>query len=537
MSEKNKSSVDGFIVHPRRQNTKQPDAVDDNIQVKHQLPERQVDQLTGKDLDFDDKLADDISESLADIEAQSDSQSDTDDYSAQPRRSARHRSAKRKWIKRTIIIIIIALLMVAGYFGAKIMMAGGKVFKGSFLSVLTTKKPLKQDKNGRTNILIFGTSGYKMQGSKWDGASLTDSIMVMSLDQNKKDAYMMSLPRDLYVKYNTSTGASTKGKLNEIYTRNNPNEKNEAAGAKALMNKAGEIFGLDIHYYVHADWAALTQIVDAVGGVDVKIETTDKRGIYDSGTKIKYKNGEIAHLNGQKALALARARNHNRGDYGLASGNYAREQNQQRIIQAIQRKVLSTGTLLNIVAVNNLIDAIGNNLITDFDAANVQTLVDVLKDLKPDRLHRLPLTSRPDKGPDLVASYSEGGVYRGEAPTAGVFDYSAIQSYVRTNLMGSNDTNESATIDVLNGSTKAGLAAEKAKQLKEAKFTVGKVGNAPTKTQTDEVVVYQLNSQKTSTAQSLAQYYHVNVVTSPLKGYDTTADFVVVFGSSAKLDN
>ena len=54
---------------------------------------------------------------------------------------------------------------------------------------------------GRTNILIFGTSGYSMDEDAWDGAMLTDSIMVVSLDQDNYDAYMMSLPRDLYVKH------------------------------------------------------------------------------------------------------------------------------------------------------------------------------------------------------------------------------------------------------------------------------------------------------------------------------------------------
>ena len=125
-----------------------------------------------------------------------------------------------------------------------------------------------------------------------------------------------------------------------------PNQ-DEKAGAANLMAKAGEILGLDIQYYIHADWTALVQAVDAVGGVDVTIESTDPRGIYDSSTGIKYANGEVAHLNGEKALALARARNHNYGDYGLAGGNYDREKNQQKILAALQQKAMSAGTLLN----------------------------------------------------------------------------------------------------------------------------------------------------------------------------------------------
>ncbi len=42
-----------------------------------------------------------------------------------------------------------------------------------------------------SNVLIFGTEGYDMNGSSGDGvhdgAQLTDSIMVASFDQERKD--------------------------------------------------------------------------------------------------------------------------------------------------------------------------------------------------------------------------------------------------------------------------------------------------------------------------------------------------------------
>ena len=298
------------------------------------------------------------------------------------------------------------------------------------------------------------------------------------------------------------------------------------------MAKAGEILGLDIQYYIHADWTALVQAVDAVGGVDVTIESTDPRGIYDSSTGIKYANGEVAHLNGEKALALARARNHNYGDYGLAGGNYDREKNQQKILAALQQKAMSAGTLLNPVAVSNLIDSLGNNLITDFDTGHVQTLADIASNVQMDQIKQLPFVGRDDGGPDLIGSYAPNGTYLGEAPLAGVYDYSEIQSYIAQNMSSDPVVREGATIDVLNGSDQVGLAGEKAEELEEDNYTIGEIANAPANI-SDKVVIYQLDSDMPGTAAALKDKYGVEPIQGELAGYYTTADFVVVFGEGS----
>ena len=406
------------------------------------------------------------------------------------------------------------------------------MFNGNPLDIITTKTRLAEDDNGRTNILIFGTSGYTMDEDAWDGAMLTDSIMVVSLDQDNNDAYMMSLPRDLYVRNNCPALGKTSGKLNEVFYCAYTTDKDEVAGAEALMAKSGEILGLDIQYYIHADWTALVQAIDAVGGVDVTIESDDPRGIYDSSTGIKYANGEVAHLDGEKALALARARNHNYGDYGLSGGNYDREKNQQKILAAFQQKAMSAGTLLNPVAVNNLIDSLGNNLITSFETGHVQTLIDIASNLQADHIKQLPFVGRDDGGPNLITTYAPNGTYLGEAPVAGVYDYSEIQAYVAQNLSSDPVVVEGATIDVLNGSDQAGLATKKAEELEDDNYTIGSIDNAPAST-TESVTIYQLNSDMTNTATALKDKYGVELIQGELTGYYTTADFVIVFGTGS----
>ena len=499
-------------------------------------------EVTGRaKIDPEQQLLNDIEDSLNQIDNIAPPESQAN--GRHQRRAQRHqissrptkpkkKTSKGKIVKRIIIILILAIIGVVGYLAVKAFLAGGKVFNGNPLDILTTKTRLSEDENGRTNILIFGTSGYTMEESAWDGAMLTDSIMVVSIDQDEHDAYMMSLPRDLYVQHtNCPSLGTTTGKLNEVfYCAYAPNQ-DEKAGAANLMAKAGEILGLDIQYYIHADWTALVQAVDAVGGVDVTIESTDPRGIYDSSTGIKYANGEVAHLNGEKALALARARNHNYGDYGLAGGNYDREKNQQKILAALQQKAMSAGTLLNPVAVSNLIDSLGNNLITDFDTGHVQTLADIASNVQMDQIKQLPFVGRDD-GPDLIGSYAPNGTYLGEAPLAGVYDYSEIQSYIAQNMSSDPVVREGATIDVLNGSDQVGLAGEKAEELEEDNYAIGEIANAPANI-SDKVVIYQLNNDMSGTAAALKDKYGVEPIQGELAGYYTTADFVVVFGEGS----
>lgn len=552
-------SVDGFVVRRRVKSTDQSEHIVNNSNNSNNLssPQRriindpdftgktpanyQLGDDTGDTMNPEQQLLNDIEDSLNQIDDITPPESE--DSGRHQRRARRHqmeRQAKKprkkvskgKVVKWIVIVIILAILGVVGYLAVKAFLAGGKVFNGNPLDIITTKTRLAEDDNGRTNILIFGTSGYTMDENAWDGAMLTDSIMVVSLDQDNNDAYMMSLPRDLYVRNNCPALGKTSGKLNEVFYCAYTTDKDEVAGAEALMAKSGEILGLDIQYYIHADWTALVQAIDAVGGVDVTIESDDPRGIYDSSTGIKYANGEVAHLDGEKALALARARNHNYGDYGLSGGNYDREKNQQKILAAFQQKAMSAGTLLNPVAVNNLIDSLGNNLITSFETGHVQTLIDIASNLQADHIKQLPFVGRDDGGPNLIATYAPNGTYLGEAPVAGVYDYSEIQAYVAQNLSSDPVVMEGATIDVLNGSDQAGLAAKKAEELEDDNYTIGSIDNAPAST-TESVTIYQLNSDMTNTATALKDKYGVEPIQGELTGYYTTADFVIVFGTGS----
>ena len=128
-------------------------------------------------------------------------------------------SKKRKIITGILLFIVLILLGGVIWFilwGNDIIakITGGQ---GNIFDLFTENYvDLKTDENGRTNILAFGTSGYNMDGDEGngthDGAQLTDSIMVISLDQKTGDVAMLSLPRDL----KASSTCTATGKINEI---------------------------------------------------------------------------------------------------------------------------------------------------------------------------------------------------------------------------------------------------------------------------------------------------------------------------------
>lgn len=441
----------------------------------------------------------------------------------------------KKIIKWVIILIFVIGIGVAAYVGFKALMASKNIFKGNVFDIVQSK-PLQMDENGRSNIVVFGTAEDD-EGGTHEGGNLTDSLMVISLDQKKKDVFMLSIPRDLWVQYAETCTVGNQGKINATYFCASDDGANEEAGATALKQKMGDVTGLDMHYYVHLNFTAVIELVDAVGGVDVTIESDDPRGILDRNFDwkcgyrcyyVNYKNGQQVHLDGEHALALARARNAS-GGYGLANGNFDREKNQQKIIKALQQKAVSVGTLTNIGKVTGIIDALGRNLRTNFEVSEVRTLMDVGQKMKPESMFSLTLASE-DAPLVTTGSYSGQSIVR---PIAGLLDYSDIHAYVRQNVSSDPVTREKASVAVLNGSGVAGAAQEEATKLEEQNFIIGEVGNAP-EGDYGKVTIYQIDQSKTATAAKLKKIYGVKVLTTapPVAVTGDTA-FVVIVGSIA----
>ncbi len=445
------------------------------------------------------------------------------------------RRLNRQVIKRILMIIALLLLLVGGYLGYKMIFASNSIFKGNIFDVFSNKA-LKKDSLGRSNILIFGTSeddpSHIEEGS---GTDLTDSLMVVSIDQTKKNVVMFSVPRDLWVDYGQPCFAGLEGKINAFYACAKQGTSDQV-GAQKLAGLIGEAFGIDIQYYAKVNYSALKDAVNAVGGITVAIDSDDPRGIYDPNfdwlcarkcNMVKYPNGPV-NLDGDHALALARARNAN-GGYGLSGGNFDREQYQQKILVAIKEKAVSAGTLANPVAVSSLIDSLGNNIRTNFETSEIRTVVDLLGAIKKDSIRSISLV---EEGKALV----ENAMYRGASivrPVAGMDNFSQIKRYIASQLGGETGTAEEATIEILNGSDRSGVASRKQTELASKGVIVTSIGDTETQAKFKELQWYDITGgQKPQTAKKLTSALGISSSGTALPaGVQSNADFVIIIGN------
>lgn len=496
-----------------------------------------------------------------------------DKKSEKPAKKAKKPRSKKRVVIRFLIVFLVLVGIAAGvlyYIGNDLfskVTGGGNLW--NFITA-SADTPLETDpETGRTNILVFGTEGFNMDNPNYDGGWLTDSMMMVSIDQKNGDVKLVSLPRDLKTKTCTATG-----KLNEIYQcvyqKNDGSaesrNKHEKEGARALKTKFEEVLGQKIQYFVHVNWAALVQTIDALGGIDLKIvyqgekwdgkevalETTDKRGLaeYNSGCRcytINFKHGQTVHLNGETALSVARMRNHD-GGWGAGGGNFSREQFQQKIIQAAILKAQKTNYLTDFGAALKIKDAVGDNIRMNFKDTELKTLAKLMTKLNLGAMKSLSLQETGDEGSTSlfttgmlpvpgVNGLSCGGSVPGclsyVYPRAGVYEYDDIREFVTKKLISTPASNEGAKISVLNATETPGLAAEKAKKLEKKGLNVVETANAPEKfAGKTGVRIYQKNSKMTHTAEALQKIFKEAKLSEkiPKSLKDKKVDFIIVLG-------
>ena len=479
------------------------------------------------------------------------------------KKAARHdagRYKKKKHRKWPWVLLILVVLIGGGVvLGYNYINEKFKKITGDDSSILglifaDDKTPLNADEQGRTNILIFGTEGYAMDGEDYDGGLLTDSMMMLSINQDTGDIKAISLPRDLHYKKDACTGTA---KLNEVfychYSQNDGSAESikqyETEGQDHLAAAFEDILGVDIHYKVHLNWAALLQVVNALGGIDVvflygdqtwdgpetTIEVSDERGLSESDgytTYFAYPTQEVIHLDGTAALSVARARN-GHGGYGAIRGNFSREYFQQRIISAIVQKARTTNFVTDLSAAMGLLDAVGDNIRTTFKDTDVKTLMRLAKEININDMETLSTVDNYDGEAALMTTGMENGISY-VLPVGMTYD--RIHAFIQKHLYADGASAEDARIVVLNGTGVAGLAVNAKNTLEEDhNLTVLEWGNAPDDLQDqDGVFIYQKKENIPETIKKLQEVYPNATVTSDipdsLSEYED-ADIILVIGN------
>ncbi len=164
----------------------------------------------------------------------------------------------------------------------------------------------------RTNLLLLGTDDSPERGA----VGRTDTIILATVVPLKPYVGMLSIPRDLWV---TVPGVGEQ-RINTAYFFAESNAP--GSGAQAALQTIRENFGVPVRYYAVIHMAGLTSVVDAVGGVDISLDSPI--GGFPAG---------VHHLNGEQALFFVRERS--------SSDDFGRMVRSQILISAIVRKSIN----------------------------------------------------------------------------------------------------------------------------------------------------------------------------------------------------
>ncbi|MFI9572766.1 LCP family protein [Microbispora rosea] len=202
--------------------------------------------------------------------------------------------------------------------------------------------------NGRTRVnflLIGGDAAGNRVGVR------TDSMTVASVNIATGNTVLFSLPRNLqYVRFPTTSplrkvfpngfDAEGQGLLNSVwyYADNNPQVMGgKNRGAQALKDAIGYTLGLHIDYYAMVDMYGFAALIDAVGGLKIRVEKDVKWGGH-FGTAGTIKAG-YRTLNGEEVLWYGRSR--------VDSDDFSRMARQRCVIGALAQQVTPATVLAN----------------------------------------------------------------------------------------------------------------------------------------------------------------------------------------------
>lgn len=281
--------------------------------------------------------------------------------------------------RRILIGVLAALLLLGGGAAIAIGLYGRSLNDNlartdAFAGVPENTRPT-QAVSGDMNVLLLGSDSRNPDTT---ANSRTDTIMLLHLDADHQKAEIISIPRDTWVFVPRSADkrhGNTMAKINSAY----------AWGGTPLMVQTVEAFtGVRIDHVTLIDFAGFEQVVNALGGVDLKIEKTITSIHPPYRT---FKKG-MQHLDGAEALDYVRQR------YQFADGDFSRERHQREFLQALLDRAASIGTLSNPVKLNSFLQAVTRSVTVDENL----DLVNVGLELRNLRSDDLTFLSSPSAG-------------------------------------------------------------------------------------------------------------------------------------------
>jgi len=270
--------------------------------------------------------------------------------------------------------------------------------------------------SGRTNILILGIdkrSSVPYTVESKDGlvkhvGFLADTIILLSINRNTKEATLISIPRDLWVKISGWDNVRTQeGKINSSYSLGE--RFDYPGGGLALVKQVtSENLGVPVHYGLRIDFSGFRKMIDTLGRIDVNVDNSFDDYNYpiegkeddDCGgdpefrcrfERIRFEKG-LNNMNGETALKFVRSRTGTNNE----GSDFARATRQQKVIIAIRDKALSKETVFDPGKVAKLISDFGETIESDINVSALPALFNLSKEISFERIKTFVLDNSSD---------------------------------------------------------------------------------------------------------------------------------------------
>ena len=271
----------------------------------------------------------------------------------------RSRRRKRK-VLLFFEIVFFLLLIVGAYVFSR---AGLIKYKDIKTEKNEVSEHVQEAMSGYTNIALFGVDNRTV-GNYETGNS--DAILIASINNGTKEVRLVSIYRDTYLDVN---GQLLLRKCNYAYNH---------GGVTAAVNMLNRNLDLEINDYATVDFYALADAVDAVGGIDVNIDSKMMaQEINDLQVEIFEVTGKRAndlgvgeqHVNGAQALAYARVRH-------LEGGDYARAMRQREVVS----KMIAKAKTMNVAQLDHLITSVFPHIDTSLSVTDMISMATAMKE-------------------------------------------------------------------------------------------------------------------------------------------------------------
>jgi LCP family protein required for cell wall assembly len=396
--------------------------------------------------------------------------------------------------------------------------------------VASTAPETPWDGKSRLNILLIGAD-------EQNGGHNTDTMITVSIDPATHQVVMFTLPRDT-VDVPVPPGPARNwfgsvfaGKINQwwatVHKRTDwypaiPGKK-DGPGYNGLKAILGNLYGLDIKYYVEVNFEGFKTVVDALGGVtiNVQIPVVDDHFPGAAGDLRRlYIPAGLQHMTGADALRYARSRH--------TSSDFDRGARQQRVLVSL-REQTNVATVLP--SLNTLMDALKSSVNTDIPRELVPQLLQVADGVDA-RSIRSVLFTPPYYGTEDASSprgyIIEPRVDRIRAAVRDAFNVDPGFADARDAV-----AEEGAAVWVLNGSGQPGQASAIAAYLEYLGMAATAPNQKPDVRGLTPATIRAYNGAEETfplTTAALENVFGVTVV--PIDDPAVRVDFMVITGTS-----